>query len=162
MRIRTRSNSMGCGGTILFMLIFGAVGLGLFIGGALSYRNALATQSWPTAEGRITFSEIYESRDEDGTSYGLNIGYNYAVEDRPYTGTRISLTDYSSSRNYAEGLAEEYPVGKTVQVHYDPADPTKSVLETGANWVQYLLMGMGCCFGLVPLFMVPSLLRGRR
>ncbi|MEI2611155.1 MAG: DUF3592 domain-containing protein [Candidatus Promineifilaceae bacterium] len=162
MRMRTRSNSMGCGGTIIFILVFGAVGLGLFIGGALSFRAALSTQSWPTTEGRITSAQIYEDSDEDGTSYGLNVSYNYTVNDQRYTGTRIELTDYSSSRNYAEGLAEKYPVEAVVTVHYDPADPTKSVLETGANWVQYLLMGMGCCFGLMPLFMIPSLLRGRR
>ena len=84
------------------------------------------------------------------------------VNDQRYTGTRISLTDYSSNQSYAEGLAAKYPVEQRVDVYYDPANPTKSVLETGANWVQYVLMGMGCCFGVVPLFMIPGLLRGRR
>jgi len=160
--MRVRSNSSGCLGNLTGILIFGLVGLGLFIGGAWSYSKALATQSWPTTEGRITSSQIYEDSDEDGTSYGLNVSYDYVVNDQRYTGTRISLTDYSSSYNYATGLAEKYPVDQRVPVFYDPADPAKSVLETGANWVQYLLMGMGCCFGLVPLLLVPGLLRGRR
>ena len=162
MRVRTSSNSMGCFGTITFIFVFVAVGLGLLIGGGITYRNATATQSWPTANGVITFAEIYESRDEDGTSYGLNVSYRYAVNDTPYTGTRISLTDYSSSRSYAQGLLEKYNVDTPVTVFYDPADPAKSVLETGANWVSYMLMGMGCCFSLVPLFLIPGLLRGRR
>lgn len=162
MRVRTSSNSMGCGGTILFILIFGGVGLGLLIGGGITYRNAMATQSWPTADGVITFAEIYESRDEDGTSYGLNVSYRYSVNDTPYIGTRISLADYSSSRSYAQGLLEQYNVDTPVTVFYDPEDPAKSVLETGANWVSYMLLAMGCCFSVIPLFMIPSLLRGRR
>lgn len=162
MRIRRQSNQMGCFGTIIFTLIFGGVGIGLLVWGVISYRTALESRNWPTTEGIVTFSEVYTSTDSDGTTYGATVNYRYTVNDQSYNGDKVSLTDYSSSsRGRAEDIVERYEEEDIVTVYYDPYDPSKAVLETGANWVQYLLMGMGCCFSIVPLFGLLSFIRGR-
>ncbi len=162
MRIRRQSNQMGCMGTIIFMLVFGGVGIGLLAWGVISYRTALESRSWPTTDGVVTYSEVYTSSDSDGTTYGATVNYRYTVNDQSYNGDKISLTDYSSSsRGRAEDLVEQYRPDTRVTVYYDPDDPGKAILETGANWVQYMLMGMGCCFSVIPLFGLLSFVRGR-
>lgn len=162
MRVKMGSSNNSCFGTLIGVFIFGLVGMGLLIAGILSYNKARATQSWPTVTGTIRSAQIVEKRDEDGTTYGLSVNYDYVVADRPYSGSRIALSDYtSSSRRYALGLQEKYGVGTQVTVYYNPADPFDSVLEPGANWVQYLLLGMGCCFSTIPLLILFSFFRQR-
>lgn len=158
--MRQQKKPMGCFETVVFVGIFWLVGIGLLIGGGISYRRGTATQSWPTTNGVITSSQIYESHDDEGgVSYGLNATYDYTVDDRRYAGDRIKFVDYTSSRRYALDLQEKYARGTEVTVYYDPADPASSILEPGAGWVQYLLLGMGVCFSIVPLFSILSFFR---
>jgi len=37
-------------------------------------------------------------------------------------------------------LLEKYPIGATVQVHYDPDDPQRAVLETGTVVSSFIFM----------------------
>src|SRR5262249_25301486 len=56
-----------------------------------------------------------------------NIEYEFSVGAQTYRGARIAITDTSGPD--AEAALDHYPVGKTVTVYYDPADPNNCVLE---------------------------------
>ena len=56
------------------------------------------------------------------------IAVDYAVGGRHYTGTRVSIRADLGNADVAETLAR-YPSGKKIDVFYDPADPSRSVLE---------------------------------
>jgi hypothetical protein len=56
------------------------------------------------------------------------VEYEFAVAGTTYRGARISIGDDSGGANTEATLAR-YPVGATVTVYYDPADPTDCVLE---------------------------------
>jgi len=51
----------------------------------------------------------------------------------------------AGSQGWAEKVAARYPVGRTLEVHHDPADPTVAALEnpTGASWI-ILLVALAC------------------
>lgn len=155
-----------CGTALLFLVVFGGVGIGLGIWGWGVLTNARVSEGWPTAAGRVVRSEVEHSTDsEGGDSYLPQIDYRYQVEGQDYENDRVRYGENSySNRRQAEAEAEKYPVGRQVEVYYEPGDPENSVLEPGATLGSYLGVCMGALFlgiGLIaaPLTMLPRLLR---
>lgn len=63
--------------------------------------------------------------------YG-DIQYRYLVGDTEYLGTRRSFTRVHPAVEDAwQKVIDNYPVGKTVTLYYDPANPGTAVLEPG-------------------------------
>jgi hypothetical protein len=104
----------------------------LYVPGVL---DAFGSANWPATEGRILSTAADSRTTKRSVTYELELGYSYAVDGRPYTGDRIDFVDGVLARSREElareqrrhGLVE----GATVVVHYDPADPARSVLWPG-------------------------------
>ena len=95
--------------------------------------QARRAAAWPQAAGRITRSEVAarHRQHSDRPTEVINepaIEYEFTANGAKYTGTRISIGEDSGGANTEATLAR-YPVGATVMVHYDPADPGNCVLE---------------------------------
>lgn len=127
-------------------LLFIAVALLFVVGGifsiAPSLRNirlARASLAWPTAPGRVTATEIQEYYNSSGRNCTPCIAFEYEVGGRILQGDalRIGVTP-SGSNLYAQSVTEKYPVGTAVRVAYDPADPSRAVLEPGPRLELYL------------------------
>jgi len=110
------------------------------------------SRSWPTASGTILDSsmEAHHNRDEDGdikTTYGASIQYKYLVDGQEFQGNRRTFTNVrtSSVRN-TEKILERYPLGSSVDVFYDPDDPSSSVLEPGVGAGTYILLAVAIGF----------------
>ncbi len=108
--------------------------------------KAQKSRSWPTAPGTVLGSrmESSQSRDEDGdirTTYGATIQYKYLVDGQEFQGDRRTFSNVrtSSVRNTQKILAR-YPSGGSVDVYYDPDDPSSSVLEPGVGASTYILL----------------------
>ena len=108
--------------------------------------KAQKSRSWPTASGTVQDSgmESHQSRDEDGdikTTYGATIQYKYTVDGQEFVGDRRTFSNVrtSSVRN-TEKILERYPLGSSVDVFYDPDDPSSSVLEPGVGAATYILL----------------------
>ncbi len=138
-------------------LLFG--GIFLALGGGLSYwgwnilQDAQASSTWPTAEGRVTSSEVARVSDADGgVTYSPKIIYEYTANGVQYEGHTIKFGEntYGSKRK-ADGIAADYAIGKTVIVYYDPQEPERSVLEPGVSGGSYIVLGMGVLFALIGL-----------
>jgi len=91
---------------------------------------------WPKTRGRVVTSDV-ESLDSgpsnDITSKSIrtcpHIVYRYEVRGTSYECDRITL-GRAPRRNYQiPGMLLRYPVGATVQVRYDPADPSNAVVQ---------------------------------
>lgn len=93
---------------------------------------ARASQDWPTVSGVVRKSEV--KRRITGLPmvlWQLALAYDYRVSATHYEGEDAQFgPKYVSSRPLIDKLAERYPVGSEVAVHYDPNDPSISVLET--------------------------------
>lgn len=128
------------------MLLIGG-GVGFFIGKPILDR-AKASESWPTADGKVIESELRRSRDNDGDStYSADIVYEYRVDGEAFEGDEIWFGQYSSSnRSEMNELVREYPAGQNVVVYYSPDDPSTAVLKPGAFTSSYMVYGIGLVF----------------
>jgi hypothetical protein len=130
----------------LFFGLFLAAGLFLLYTAHKTGSEALASTEWPDTSGFVTYSDIHESSDSDGTTYGADVRYTYDVSGVGYRGDRIFIGEYStSSYSWAAGYVEKYPVDAEVKVYYDPAEPGRSVLEPGLDWFGvglFFIMGL--------------------
>jgi hypothetical protein len=92
------------------------------------------TVDFPTVPGTVIHSDITESRGSKGSlRRRADIRYRYVVNDQQYTGTRLRLSTLAlgDGSRQARAAVAAFPVGKTVPVSYDPADPAQSLLQPG-------------------------------
>ena len=97
-----------------------------------SYFSDLA--SFSSADGKIVSSSTYTSTWKRKTYYYYSIEYEYIVNGKNYRSDEITFNhNYSIDQEFAQTYISKYPVGKKVTVHYDPHDPSFSVLEPEKN-----------------------------
>ncbi len=117
-------------------LVLGSALCALACGAALSVwlwiRFNGETGAWPGIEGVILERSVAIERNADGQIYRPVVRYKYELEGKLYQGSCIewSIADH---RNYtgARQRLDKYDPGQRVKVHYDPANPTMSVLQPG-------------------------------
>lgn len=134
------------------------VGIFFTVFATLEYFKAMATKNWPTADATIKVSEIEETTITvryQGVKpfYKPIIRFAYSVDGATYTGNRIktSFPPGSIKRPWATAITSRYPFGAQVKVHYDPADHSYAVLETGTssdNTFFFVMAGVGLVFGV--------------
>lgn len=118
------------------------------IAGVVSFLNgrqaAKDRAQWPTVPGTVTTSDIIEETIESKRSedteilrttkrYRVDLRYTYRVGQRGFVGTN-RVWEWAAIyglREQAEKVTDAYPRGKSVIVHYDPAQPGLAVLEPG-------------------------------
>lgn len=70
--------------------------------------------------------------------------YRFEVNGESRVGTRVTFLGESSSESWATDVAQRYPPGTTVGVHYDPDDPGIAYLEmAGGSTLPWVLIVMG-------------------
>jgi uncharacterized protein DUF3592 len=91
--------------------------------------KATAASTWPVVEGVVLSSQV--QRGCKNFAYYLPfVSYRYTVERQEYVGRRIAFgANICSSESDAAKIANAYPEGKTIQVHFDPASPDESALN---------------------------------
>jgi hypothetical protein len=120
--------------------------------------KAKASESWPSATGRVVACDVVEeeSTDREGnttTWYNPVVNYAFDVGGREYRSQRLRIGNYrSSNRKKAEAMLAPYPAGSSPTVRYNPERPDECVLETRKPGPIYLVMAI---FGL--LFVVAGL-----
>jgi Protein of unknown function (DUF3592) len=140
----------------------GTVGVGvgiLFIYRHFQLRGVGKTSTaWPKIASCIVTSVITEKESWEGrTRYVDNIPtveYTYDVDRKSYSGDNIAYKVFSSlTRPAAEKILEKYPIGATVDVHYNPSNPSQSVLEPSMQQPMTLLV-LGLIFLPIGLLMM--------
>ena len=128
---------------VIFAGILGLVLLALFVS---ARRYSKQAANWPSVPGKIISSSVesYQKHVDHTltTFYRPAVEFSYVVHGLEYRGRQIKVgMDVDGSQDYAGTVNAKYPVGRTVDVHYDPADPSTSALEnpTGATWIVALL-----------------------
>ncbi len=102
-------------------------------------REALRSARWPKIVGRVTASEFKSGplagRYIRTTTGRAAISYQYELNGRELTGSRVFVGDEEFGSAYdAQRRTRHYYAGVVVDVYYDPADPSRTVLEAGVNW----------------------------
>lgn len=141
--------------TLLVPVGFGAIAVTIWLLSADFVRQHQSAD-WPTTEGRVTFSAVSRiSQPAQNPDYRADVGYAYQVDRRSLLGSRVRLVDTGVRSEAAQrAIVDRYPVGATVRVHYDPADPRTTVLEAGlgSSDVSRGLLALG--LAMVPVVML--------
>jgi hypothetical protein len=121
-------------GAVAFLLAGPVSGFFLF----RLFREAQASDRWPSVPGRVLRASV-------GTTaigrYFPDVSYSYRVNGREYLGTRVRASDGESNiRDAAEQTIHDLAPGMRKRVYYDPDDPARSVLRTGAGYQEYGLL----------------------
>ena len=123
---KTASPGTGASGRAAAFLAATTLG---FIGAAVTglglYRAQVAS-AWPRAGGEIVRSRFVSGTSK--TSDRLDVEYTFEVAGQVHRGTRISYTLIWGT-GFTRAAQSRYPTGTKVTAHYDPADPSRSVLE---------------------------------
>ncbi|HZK61325.1 MAG TPA: DUF3592 domain-containing protein [Anaerovoracaceae bacterium] len=166
MRIgNTRTRKPGNANPVTLGIIFAIVGGAIFFLFALpplQYSNT--SKSWPTVPGTITRSNVDIWRSDGKTHYQPDIAYNYAVDGKKYSSSKITVGDPPLDNNVtlAKRLQAEYPAGKEVVVYYDPELPESSALKPGTKTGDYLLAAIAAIFFFVGLFALYQGLKAKK
>jgi hypothetical protein len=112
------------------------IGFGIFIIFFIGdiYFSSRSMEEWSVVRGKITKSDILRGGKplNPFKIFIPQIQYQYFVQGTEYIGTNITIT---GNRTYKSKTAQEwiapYPVGKIVDVYYNPARHRMAVLEKG-------------------------------
>lgn len=110
------------------------------------------SRNWPTTEARLLRSTVRKHLGQ-ARGYQPAVAYQYVVDGITYTGTAIDWGRFDyRDRDKAQTVVDEYAVGMSVMIHYDPLRPHRAVIEPRGSlmYVIVLLMGVGfIVFGIV-------------
>jgi len=157
-----RTRRPGNANPITLGIIFALVGAAIFFFFALPpLQYSHSSKSWPTVQGIVTRSEIDVWSSDGRTHYEPKIAYNYIVDGKKYTSSQIKAGDPVPDNNVtnAKRLQAEYPVGKSVDVFYDPEVPSSSALRPGIQKNDILL---AVILGIFPLMGILIFISGVR
>ncbi len=137
-------------------LVMGGAGLAALIWTTSRRNLAKRSRSWPQADGLILSSSIGASgggSTEHGNgnrTFHADVQYEYDVAGRKHRGNRICIGGElnTSFRGRAEARCTQYPAGKHVRVHYDPANPDVACLEPVCE-VAVFTYSIGAAFVLI-------------
>jgi hypothetical protein len=120
------------GGITVGLALF-AFGLFLIKNGRNRRRIGQQSGNWPVADGKILTAIVAKkSYPTTGIFHVPRVHYSYAVAGRQYQGDVIcpGIEQFGlGSELQAQACIDRYPVGATVPVHYDPADPSVALLQ---------------------------------
>ncbi len=130
---------------LLLSILLIASGLLILVLDILVLVKARKVKKWPIVEGKVIHQ--HKRRNRQGrpriTLYSVTVEYQYEVGGNTYSNDEWKVgghgTRWGSKRTQVK-LAQRYPVGTNVQIHYNPSDPADSVLLTDLDTVIFLIV----------------------
>lgn len=144
-----------------------ALGVVVILVGLRQSARGRETRGWSHVLGRVLASRVEEDHggaEEQGyPRWRFDVRYAYEVRGRTYESDQVwygsANAPSSQDREWHEQWAARYPVGREVDVWYDPADPSRAVLLRGTprgQLVAYLVVGIALvAVGLFALSRMP-------
>ena len=133
-------------------VIFVFTGIIFFIIGLIVRRKVKKAQGWPVVSGTVESTEIKkhktttkQGRNSFRTSYTYEpvVNYTYAVNGQTYASKRLAYSGFQGAEVSAQEKLEQYPLGGSVQVHYNPKKPQDALLEVSMDATRtYNIMGL--------------------
>ena len=93
----------------------------------------LAACNYNSTTGTILRSQVIDRSDDDGSSYAVDISYQYTVNDRVYSSNVFNHGMKSASQTWANSVVTQHPAGSTAIVYFDPANPQDALLTQGID-----------------------------
>ena len=130
----------------------------LFRAGTALYESFEA-RNWPSLDAIITESDARWVAHQRSVrmsmwSYQLHLRYVYTIGGRSYIGARASYSAWGPTENFNpfnSAIASKFPSGARVQAHYDPLNPSHSVLEKAPRLSVWIALVLGVLFAKVSM-----------
>lgn len=106
-------------------------GMGVYIGYNIirRYRKVTASQSWPQTVGTIRQAQTkWRRTSKGGTKYWAAFKFVYSVIGAEHEG-EFKIENFLSTSGSAEASAAKHPEGSSINVRYNPQNPTEYVTE---------------------------------
>lgn len=148
---RARTKQLGPGCLRLFFLPFFLAGAGMLYGFTLRpLWRILDAQRWVETPCVIEASEV-RVHSGDGTTYSVQIRYQYYFDGQPYLSERYHFSSASSSggRQAKQEVVDRLPEGTETICFVNPTAPHEAVIDRGWQWEILLLGGFASIFALV-------------
>jgi hypothetical protein len=119
-----------CGLGAVFLLL----GIVAYCGGQCVQPYIDRVAHWPSVTGKIVTSKVSTATVKTGrvvhSSPVADIQYAYTVKGEDYRGGQLRPLPmlHMKPEGTPDELVDRYPVGRSVQVYYDPGDPSAAVL----------------------------------
>ncbi len=129
-----------------FFGLFAAAGCGMFCFISVPLvKHLWISQSWVATPATVQWSRIaISSGNKGGSTYKVDIFYQYTFAGKPYHSNRSDFIQASSSgRSGKEALVRANPPGKTITCYVNPNQPWEAVRNCGPGW--------SALFGLFPI-----------
>jgi hypothetical protein len=143
-----------------FVTAITGLGLLVLLFGLAMRRMVTLAKRWPITHGTIVRSgveafqdwrEVSKTYERRRPQYKSTVVYTYSVHGRKFAGDRLTLgvAWAASFPGLAGRFVRHYPVGKEVQVHYNPDDPGESVLQPSSSlhYLVWLIAGAMLALG---------------
>ncbi len=118
--------------TIIPILVIGGIGYFLYRRNQQSMAYRQSTQTWVSTTGTVLMSSVQSKHTGRSHSYYPVVVYVYAVNGQSYQSQRIKAGEQFLNvrvTGQAQATVARYPIGATVTVYYDPANPSECALE---------------------------------
>ena len=121
------------GGLVALVIpaICGIIGFFLLQMASSQVGGYLSSRGWEEAEGTVIISELQTQEQGDSEVYRALVVYEYSVGRRPFEGNQFAFGSetYVPYREDVEAVIDQYTIGDSVTVFYNPNDPSESVLS---------------------------------
>ncbi len=132
----------------IFFSIFAIAGfVGAYFLLVLPAKNVIAARSWVETPCKVLSAQVKSHRDSDGTTYSIDISYQYEFNGKTFTSDRYNFMGGSSSgRSGKQAVVDKYRKAKNPVCFVNPDNPGQAVLVRGFQ--------LTMLFGLIPLVFV--------
>jgi hypothetical protein len=118
------------------------------------YKMANA-RDWPSRKAIITksYASLQRGSARRAPTYRPVICAQYPDDGQQICVSRVRYGDISWGKNEAKtrAMVAAYPIGRAVDVYYDPDDPRETILEAKPSWDQMILLfAIGALLALLP------------
>ena len=140
-------------GAVLFLSVFAIIGLGAMSFGIWGVMRGAESNAWPTAPGEIIRSD-YDIVENSADRFRTDaiIEYTYKAVGKTFTSDQLDAGGLDGgSPSDDRRRTNEYPVGKKVNVPYNPDEPSDAMLIPGVASGSWILIAFGAIFTAVPI-----------
>lgn len=128
---------------VIFISVFGLIWSSLTLLFDFTISREIAgewrSRSFAETTGHVKSSKLTTSRSSRSISYIADIVYDYSVNGRTFTASKLRYgVMFNSSRDQAQSAVDKHPVGAETPVYFDAENPSDAVLEPGLSGVGLL------------------------
>lgn len=122
-----------------------------------SMKEFISAQKWQSVTGRVVVSKAVGERQlNGGVIYYPHVEYEYQVGEQTYKNGRIhpggSRDGIRHEETVQNNVTREYPVGKEVQVYYNPGNPPESALKRKNSFLVFFGIPMTILLDIVLIY----------